>query len=136
MKIVVGVVGILILLASSTVSAVQKSDDEYPPNAIVMYSGRGSIYYQIGNYGNESLNYTFGVAFIKPIYLIKNQTQLLDKILPGVIYENGTVPANSTVENEFKVRRRFCPVVVVLETENNLIMGLGFVSNDDKMQLG
>ena len=121
MKRITSAAFILTILLVPTVGAIQKTNTDTEDVVFSIHSNRGRIYMGIINYGNESVNYTFLVVygFLRPA--------ILKRLSPKIIFENDTVPANSSVDKMYRVRFSFSPIIVMLEVDNRTIICVGYV---------
>ena len=112
---------ILTILLLPTVSAIQTTDSESENVYLAITSWRNKVMVSVANFGNESVNYTFMMTygFVRPL--------LLRFLPPRFIYINGTLEANSTIQNTYRVRFSYSPLLAVLIVDNTSLIGIGYV---------
>jgi len=125
-KIIFPVVVLAILLVPTiSVGATQNANTNKDGVYYGIYARAGKIILVIDNYRNESLNYSFFVAYsiFRGIIGI-----ILKNRLPTIISENGTINASSALEKTYGVRFSFSPIIAQLKLDNTTVLVcIGFV---------
>ncbi|MCX6750320.1 MAG: hypothetical protein NTZ83_02600 [Candidatus Pacearchaeota archaeon] len=121
-KIIFPVVVLAILLVSTvSVGATQNANTNNNNNfdyTILAYHNIISLI--IENHCNESLNYSFKLIYGNLLIPTRRQDS-------KIIFEDGTVDANSELLNIYKVKFSFSSIIVFLQIDNSSCFCFGFV---------
>jgi len=109
---------LLTVFTSPIVFSAKSTSDDIGATILMIGSSRQSVWIQVFNDGNESVNYTLLIGFA---------TIYKQKSLPKNITDQGVISINGSVNKTYPIPYRFGIIYVVLFTDDKILAAIGYI---------